>query len=281
MQQDFSAANCAQEISAVEIARFAMEFAPQLLEVLENLIRSQNQLLAKLEQLNQKLDQHFVREIHSAFQTISSIGRLSSEGLKERHLIVAEGNLLKYVALDPGQSTAGLSNESWMARGYFGLSSVASIRNETADASYFLLQAFAAGPRESRTNLAVEFYETFFLPHCADLLKKFNDDMAALPPSLQRAEELKGKIRWEQVGQVGFAALGIGMWVLSGGKVPPQSSMHAARASSVRAPVLKELQDELAALPTEQSIRTEYELGIDIRCRTLAQELLRRTDSKN
>src|SRR5947208_585729 len=114
------------QITLANVAKFLLSYGPKIYTLLRN---EKSRLLA----IEAKIDQLIIREIQSSFQIVDSLSTVASDAMRDRHLTQAEANLLKNIALDPNAMISGRASAYWVAKCYFGLCLVATLRKETAD----------------------------------------------------------------------------------------------------------------------------------------------------
>lgn len=251
-----------------------LEIAPKLIDVLKEVVASNRALETKLAVLEKKLDQSIVREIHGAFNIIDAITTVASVGMKERHLLQAEANLLNNLSLDPTLKTMGEPNFYWMGRSYFGLSQIALIRDENLDASRLLLHVFRVSPRDARKNLASDLFARTVEPGCSDLRAEYERKLGLLPKWQSEANALNKSIGGKRLEMAGAVALGAGWALLANGS---QRSMAVAKTTNEVSKLqnqISEIQKEIAGIPTKESLLAEMEEAIDLRCQEYAERLL-------
>jgi hypothetical protein len=263
-----------------EIIELIVKISPELLSLLKDVIRSNQDIEEKLtaENLGKKLDDLIVREIQSAFLIIEGVNNINSEKMKERHLDEAERCLLKNISLDPTLVTAGKNNSHWSAQAYYGLSLIASFRKEELDASRFVLHSFVLCPSEARNRFAKPLYLNAFEPHCQDIFQSYESEIKRLPEYLAKANEIKWKLAKERMKWAGYFAMGAaGFFMLSG---PARNTSMMASSQTVKAvgQQIGRLERELSLVPTEESLKKDLEAKLDTKCRELATNLLSREE---
>lgn len=134
----------------------------------------------KLDRLKQQGDQAITRELLGAFEAISdSTQSRNSETVRSR-LWFAEESLLRNTNLNPGLTTSGHSNSFLMMIAHIGLAYVSSLREDEAIAASHLLRAFAADPRNARTEFLEDLYLEIFEPKLGDVFRDHEENISAL-----------------------------------------------------------------------------------------------------
>ena len=257
------------------VVALIVELSPHLFSALKELIRANRQIESQLAVLDKKLDLLIVREIQSAYQLIEGLTHVTSEQMRERHLIEAESNLLKNISLDSSSTTAGKPNSFWSAQAYYGLSCVALLRKEETDASRFLLQAFLLCPSEGRKTFAKELYTKVFEPRCQDVIMRHSKELTNLPSYEERAHQIRSKLFWCKAKLVGTGIMAAANEVLNQqGPARNSTRLTASKLMSNTQSEKESLETELRNTPTRESIQAACNDELDARCRAIARDLL-------
>jgi hypothetical protein len=174
----------------------------------EELINSILENTSKLDELLQKVDQVFLRDIKSGFEALGD--GLESKNAETRRLRLefAEKVLLNNTTLQPG-FTGGSSNEYLMAQCHYGLSIIASQRADDDLAARHVLRAFAVDPYSARTEFFPKVFTEVFDPKCADIYEWNKAELDRLD-----REPFRKEIMLEKAGYSGAMALGVAGGIL-------------------------------------------------------------------
>jgi hypothetical protein len=253
------------------VAKLIVQIAPELLSTLKTLIGLNQGIENKLKNIENKLDNLVIREIQSAFKVIEGIRAINSEGMKERHLTDAESNLLRNISLDPKLITGGYYNYFWSGQAYYGLSLIALLRNENEDAARFLLQTFVISPRMARTTYSPKIYQQQFEPYCAGYFEKYNFEIKKVPEYNKQRAALKSQKTKKEWIRYGGAAVGLVAGLLARNA---QVAASGVRAGQNLDKEIADLEQQIKAIPSEESIKEVLEMGLDDVCRRKAGEIL-------
>jgi tetratricopeptide (TPR) repeat protein len=262
-------------VESEKIIELVVEISPQLFALVKEVIKSNQEIeKSQLQNISKKLDDLVIRDIQSAFLIIEGINNVDSKKMKMRHLDEAERSLLKNISLDPTLVTAGKNNSYWNAQAYYGLSLIATLRNEKSDAGRFLLQAFSLCPSEARNRFAKPLYLTAFEPHCRTIMEWYQSELKRIPDYLARASEIKWKINKERMKLAGIWALGGAGFLMMSGVNRNMALASAAQQSKAIEREMASLQSALRSVPTEATLKTALEAKLDAKCRELVTGLL-------
>jgi len=261
-------------VSLDDVAELLLKHGPKLYILLRDERNQLSALEAKLASIEFKLDHMIVREIASAFQMLDSLERITSEAMRERHLIQLEANLLKNISLDPHVVIDGKSGPYWVAKCYFGLSLVSTHRRETTDAARNLLQTFIADPRQAREQFAVDLYTETMLPYCHHILEDKEAQLAQLPAHDAKRAELSKKIFWSGVKASAWTAAEGAAYLAFRSQMPNGASHAFMQDIAKKWTKFNELQKEQDDVPTQASIQKDIDERIDERCRFIATAIL-------
>lgn len=258
-------------------AKLIVELGPELIGLLKEVIKANHTIESNLALLEKKVDQIIVREIQSSMQIIDALSTITSENMKERHLAEAERGLLKNISLDPTLMTAGQNNRFWSAQSYYGLSLIALLRNEGADAARFLLQTFVISPADARKKFATALYREKFQPLCKSIEEDYDAEIKKVPVYEARARQIKSNITKKRMQQAGYVAMGAAAAFFLR-RVPGGNAGlgGASRQIQIVNKEVEVLQRELNAVPTAHSILANRENRLDAKCREIAYEILGR-----
>ncbi|HEX8558790.1 MAG TPA: hypothetical protein VF668_11825 [Pyrinomonadaceae bacterium] len=259
--------------------RLAVALGPKLIELLTEVIKSNNQVETRLTRIERKLDLLFLREIQSALQVIDGLVKLESEAMKERHLTQAEAKLLNNLSLDASVTAGGRGGDYWSAQAHYGLSCIALLRGEEKDAGRFILKTFAICPKAARDELAKDLYEQVFAPRCKDIMGWHESEVEVLHVYAEQIRQLKREILKNRMKQVGWGGLAIANALINkNNRMNPGTHLAARQTTDVQAEI-DSLKDTLNGIPTRESLLAELDRRLDERCREIAAELLGDKDS--
>lgn len=254
--------------------RLAVALGPKLIDLLTEVIKSNNQIESRLTRIERKLDLIFLREIQSALQVIDGLVKLESAAMKERHLTQAEAKLLNNLSLDVSVTAGGRGGDYWSAQAYYGLSCVALLRGEEADAGRFILKTFVVCPKAAREELAKDLYEDAFASRCKDIMDWHAAKVKELPIYAAQAREVKREILKYRMKQVGWGGLAIANVLINkNNRMNPGTHIAASGATNMQAEI-DSLKERLKGIPTPESLMAELNRRLDERCREIAAELL-------
>jgi hypothetical protein len=262
------------QIDITVVAHYLITYGPKIYALLQN---EKGRLVAieeKLVAIESKIDHLIVRDIVSSFQILDALACIDSEGARDRHLTQAEANLLKNIGLDPGIKVCGRGSAYWVAKCYFGLSLIATLRQETTDAARYLLKTFVVDPRQAREEFAADFYTEMMMPHCHDIITEKEARIALLPSQNARRAVLSKELFWSRMKQGGLFAVGIGMHLLGGrladaGRPAVGGSLYNASGD------IQRIEKLIEEIPTEKSVLDSINILFDKRCQDISTKILR------
>jgi len=156
-----------------------------------------------LDSLTKSVDELYLREIRSAFESLSDAYITKNDQTKNIRLRFAEESLLKNSNLDKTLTIGDYPSTNLMALSHYGLSIVCHLRNDNQMALKHILQTYKYSPRLASTELFPEFYETTGLHN--EIIQKVNSWHAMEVKRLNN-ESFKGEELLRKGGAVGLAA---------------------------------------------------------------------------
>lgn len=253
--------------------KVVVELGPHLLSALQEIIKTNNQIENSLSNLNKKADQLIVREIQSSLQLINGLTTVDSARMREKYLDTAEENLLKNIALDESLIVGGETGAYWSGQAFFGLSFVATLRNENIDATRYLLKCFIKCPNKARTTWATEFYQKHFEPHCQDIFKNYKSEVGNMDWYDKKRNEVNWEIRINRLKQVGIGTITLADKFFNKYHRPYSVSMSQRQITDINQEI-RSLEAQYKGIPTKESLEKELNERLDAKCREMAENLL-------